>query len=243
MVSKMGLKDFEDWKKREEEKIKLAQEHAKMREEIIRIEQRQQEFLFESRRANIEESLGAIGGSEIAANVGMLSALTAGQDPYQQDYDRWAELQDQKIMRLQELGATEADLKDYYREYDLRQEETQHQQKLAMASNTFGMMASVANAFYAASGGKSKEAFALMKAMRIGETLMNTYSAAVGAYNALASIPIVGPALGAAAAAAAIAFGMAQVKAIAAMKPGGGGGVSAVPPSGVGGGTADTPPP
>src|SRR4030067_300309 len=187
--------------------------------------------------ANVQEDFEAIGGSEIAANVGMLSAMQEGQDPYQQDYDRWALLQDQKIMRLQELWTTEAELRDYYREYDLRMEDAQQQQKIAMAANTFGMMASVANAFYAASGGKSKEAFALMKAMRIGETLMNTYSAAVGAYNALASIPIVGPALGAAAAAAAIAFGMAQVKAITAMKPGGGGGVSAVASAG-GGGTS-----
>ena len=213
----------------------LAARRLEIEREILDITREQKALLFESRMANVQEAFGAIGGSEIAANVGMLSALKEGQDPYQQDYDRWAKLQDQKIMRLQELGATEAELKDYYREYDLRMEETQQQQKIAMAANTFGMMANVANAFYAASGGKSKEAFALMKAMRIGETLMNTYSAAVGAYNALASIPIVGPALGAAAAAAAIAFGMAQVKSIAAMKPGGGG-VSAAAPAGVGGG-------
>jgi hypothetical protein len=83
---------------------------------------------------------------------------------------------------------------------------------------------------YAASGNKSKEAFNLMKAMRIGETVMNTYSAAVGSYNALAGIPIVGPVLGVAAAMAAIAFGMAQVRAISSMKPGGGA-VSASAPS------------
>src|SRR4030067_3878691 len=97
--------------------------------------------------ANVQEVFGASGGAESAANVGMLSAIQEGQDPYQQDYDRWAALQDQKIMHLQELGATEAKLRDYYREYDLRMEETQQPQKLAMASNTFGMMAKVAEAF------------------------------------------------------------------------------------------------
>lgn len=60
----------------------------------------------------------------------------------------------------------------------------------------------------------SKKAFELQKAFKIAETVQNTYSAAMGAYNALASIPYVGPALGAAAAAAAIAFGGAQINAI-----------------------------
>lgn len=74
---------------------------------------------------------------------------------------------------------------------------------------------------------KSKKAFAIQKAFKIAETVQNTYSAAMGAYNSLASIPYVGPALGAAAAAAAISFGAAQIQQIRASKPGGGGGVSA----------------
>jgi hypothetical protein len=91
-----------------------------------------------------------------------------------------------------------------------------------MGAATFGMLGSLATSLYNMQGKQGGAAFEAMKAFRIGETIMNTYSAAVGAYNALASIPYVGPALGAAAAAAAIAFGMAQVSAISSMKPGGG---------------------
>jgi len=89
-------------------------------------------------------------------------------------------------------------------------------------------------------GKQGGAAFEAMKAFRIGETIMNTYSAAVGAYNALASIPYVGPFLGAAAAAAAIAFGMAQVSAISSMKPGGGAAASASV-GGFGGGAPSIP--
>lgn len=73
----------------------------------------------------------------------------------------------------------------------------------------------------------SRAAFSIQKAMDISAAVTNTYSAAMGAYKSLAGIPIVGPALGAAAAAAAVGFGAMQVKAIKARKFSGGGGVSA----------------
>ena len=61
-------------------------------------------------------------------------------------------------------------------------------------------------------GKAAKAAQAIQKAQALYEIGVNTYRAAMGAYSALAPIPFVGPALGVAAAAAAIAFGgsMAQ---------------------------------
>jgi len=73
-------------------------------------------------------------------------------------------------------------------------------------------------------GEKSKIAFKAFQAIEIAKTLVSTYDAAMGAYAALAWIPLIGPALGIAAAAAAIAAGMMRVQQIRAMKPGGGGG-------------------
>ena len=61
-------------------------------------------------------------------------------------------------------------------------------------------------------GKAAKAAQAIQKAQALYEIGVNTYRAAMGAYAALSPIPFVGPALGVAAAAAAIAFGgsMAQ---------------------------------
>lgn len=56
-------------------------------------------------------------------------------------------------------------------------------------------------------GKAAKAAQAVQKAQTLYQIGVNTYSAAIGAYSALAGIPVVGPALGVAAAAAAIAFG------------------------------------
>ena len=95
-------------------------------------------------------------------------------------------------------------------------------------------------------GSKSKAMFKIGKAAAIGQAVMDTHAAAIGAYKALASIPIIGPALGTAAAAAALLYGAARVKSIASQKFGGssntsGGGAPAAPsvstpPGGTGGG-------
>jgi len=61
---------------------------------------------------------------------------------------------------------------------------------------------------------------AIGKAAAIAETTINTYAAATAAYKSLAGVPVVGPALGIAAAAAAIAAGIANVKKIVAVKSG-----------------------
>lgn len=65
-----------------------------------------------------------------------------------------------------------------------------------------------------------------MKGIQSAIALINSFSSAVSAYQSMASIPYVGPVLGAAAAAAAIASGFAQVKAINAVKKGDKGGSS-----------------
>lgn len=60
----------------------------------------------------------------------------------------------------------------------------------------------------------SRKAFEVGKAAAIANTIINTAQAAMGAYAALASIPIVGPALGIAAATAAGIAGAAQIQQI-----------------------------
>ena len=84
---------------------------------------------------------------------------------------------------------------------------------------------------------ESRKMFEVGKAAAIGQTVLDTYSGAQAAFSALAGIPIVGPALGTAAALAAIAAGTARVQAIRSQQFGGGGGVSA---AGGGAGGANT---
>ena len=67
---------------------------------------------------------------------------------------------------------------------------------------------------------QSKKGFETAKKLQIASTIVNTLSAAMGAYNSMVEIPIVGPALAAAAMAAAVATGAAQVSNIKKQKYG-----------------------
>jgi hypothetical protein len=68
----------------------------------------------------------------------------------------------------------------------------------------------------------SRKMFEVGKAAAISQTVLSTYEGAQKAYSSLAGIPVVGPALGVAAAGAAIAAGVARVQSIRSQKFGGG---------------------
>lgn len=93
--------------------------------------------------------------------------------------------------------------------------------QLDMWGSGFGNMASDLQNFASVFATESKGMFNIAKAASIAEAVINTYKAATGAYSAMASIPVVGPGLGAAAAAAAIAGGMANVAKIRTQQMGG----------------------
>ena len=86
-------------------------------------------------------------------------------------------------------------------------ERLRNEYKLQVASQTFGNLAKIAG-----------EESAAGKAFAVAQTTIDTYQAATAAYKSLAGIPVVGPALGAIAAAAAVASGIANVKKITSTK-------------------------
>lgn len=67
---------------------------------------------------------------------------------------------------------------------------------------------------------QAKKEFENVKSLQIAQATVNMLSAAIGAYQSLASIPYVGPVLGAAAAATALAYGGAQIAQIKATQYG-----------------------
>ena len=83
------------------------------------------------------------------------------------------------------------------------------------------LMSNMLQNLFVATGSRHRAMFEAMKAFAVAETLIQTYRAAQGAYAALAPIPVVGPALGVAAAAAAVAAGLARVEQIKSTRPDG----------------------
>jgi len=137
--------------------------------------------------------------------------------------------------RLKELAFAEeigADKTLIERKYaDAREEinKAENNAKISLAADFLGNIAAIAG-----------EGTGIGKAAAVAQATVSTYQAATGAYASLASIPVVGPGLGIAAAAAAVVAGLANVKKILSVKSGlpgdsGGGGSS------VGGGGASIP--
>ena len=112
------------------------------------------------------------------------------------------------------------------------------EQKIAAVKNTLSTIANLAELFAGESEREQKKAFKIQKAANIAQATIDTYASAVSSYNSLSGIPVVGPVLGGAAAAAAVTAGLLNIKSIAQQEFGGGVGDTPAVPSDVGGGGA-----
>ncbi|HCE8380017.1 TPA: phage tail length tape measure family protein [Pseudomonas aeruginosa] len=89
-------------------------------------------------------------------------------------------------------------------------------QQVTMSANEqfFGNLSGLARTFFGEQSGLYKAAFVAEKSYAIAKTLLNAPKTASDAYSAMAGIPVIGPALGIAAAAAAVTAQLAQVAAV-----------------------------
>lgn len=95
--------------------------------------------------------------------------------------------------------------------------------KMQAVGNTLSTISNLTELFNDGSEKSARKAFEIQKGVSIAETAMATFKSAQSAFSSLAGIPIVGPALGAVAATAAVTAGLANIKKIASQKFDGGG--------------------
>lgn len=138
-----------------------------------------------------------------------------------------------ELKKRQEKELADIDIK--YKEEQAAREKEIQSLKIDAVQNGLNTIASLADLFAGKSRKSQERAFKVQKAVSIANATIDTYKAATSAYASLSGITIVGPVLGAIAAAAAVAAGLANIKKIASTKfeGGEGGSVSAsVPASG-----------
>jgi hypothetical protein len=193
---------FESKKKYEEDLAEVKQkEFEKQMERIAQLETSEAESLM--RGADLEAQM----------RIGKLDGFTAERAIVDENeearFRQIAELNlsEDESIRLSNLAAQEGAARR------MQLNKTVVAATVSGTSAMFGNLLSAAQAF-GSKGAKAAKGFAITKA------IIDTYTAANGAYSAMASIPYVGPALGAAAAAAAIAAGMANVSAITSTNAG-----------------------
>src|SRR5690554_682563 len=177
--------------------------------------------------AELERRRSAFGTDVAGAIRGQVSPLSGGRfDDQQARYEAEAQAEQQRyaeaMERLREAKELELEVKGGYMalEQQMAQEHADRMAQIEQAridmmvsqsAAAFGQMASDIEAFAQVFGAENSKMMAIAKAAAIAQTIMQTYEGAQKAFTALAGIPIVGPALGTAAAAAAVAGGMARV--------------------------------
>lgn len=143
------------------------------------------------------DALTALSGTDLGQFLqGSQDMMNAQIAQYESYYERIAFLRQENV--IGEETAAQARQKIWV---------AQQSVQLSTANEFWGQLAQLQN-----SG--NKKMAAIGKAAAITQAMIKTYESATSAYAAMSGIPIVGPALGAAAAAAAIAAGMANVAAI-----------------------------
>jgi len=159
----------------------------------------------------------------------------------QQDYDAKKLLIEKEVTDQDQKNQLLLSLKEKYNDdlNELNKDESDNEIKWAELTSEEKLKVGMDSLNQAAQA--FGEESAVGKAAAIANATIQTYESATASYKSLAGIPIVGPALGAAAAGAAIASGIANVKQITATKTPGGKSVGA--PSISGAGTQATQPP
>lgn len=151
--------------------------------------------------------------------------ITAAENKEAESFLQKVQLEEQrKLAELDRLNATEQEkeaIRAYYAEQklDAQEKDAEASKKIddAEAEAKKQNLAKVGGLLmnFASLAGEQTSAG---KAAAIAGTLISTYQSATDSYKSLAGIPIVGPALGAAAAAVAVASGFKQIQAIKSVK-------------------------
>ena len=174
-----------------------------------------------------DEVLGGLGAG--AAEFGNIMAVAEGEDPYseqirrtEETYEALSELNnnywDTTVSAEENFRRRRESLDAISNRKQIAIEKLANRQKLFVAQNTFGAMASVAQAYYAASDQQSRLALQAYKAFAIAEATVSTIRSVMAAiaWGTEMGSPYLGAALGAAAA----AVGAANIAAIASMQVG-----------------------
>jgi len=192
-----------------EKQKELTVEYAN---EDIRIQKQKESELNDMQAAKKEQEQLDFENRMAAEEGNFLGQLELEEQRMKQRHARELELAKQQGLDLKALKERQAKEEEGI-------EKAKQEFKVGLASQTFGNLATIL--------GKETK---LGKAAAIAQTTIDTYQSAQAAYKALAGIPVVGPALGAIAAGAAVASGLKAVQKITSTQapqvPSGGGGGS-----------------
>jgi hypothetical protein len=167
----------------------------------------------EALRSSLKSELELLGEKHISEQQLLIDSLEAKRIT-QEEYDQLA------IAAQQNYQVALNDIEQRASDDRLRIVQMEQQARKQILGNALSDLTTLMNS-------KSRKMFEIGKAAAISQTVLGTIESAQKSYSALAGIPVVGPALGIAAAGAATLAGMARVQAIRSQSFGGSGGAGA----------------
>lgn len=212
-------KEKELSEKQSEDLIEILKNRVKQEDEIIAHSSITKAELQEKENARINK----LREDEFKDAQGFLQAeLIANQNNFQAKLDL-LELQRQKELQNKELTEGEiAAIEARYAEQRKQISDAEAAKKIENQQKTLNAVkqslqgiADLAMLFAGQSEKEQKKAFEIQKAANIAQATIDTFSSAQSAYKSVVGVPVVGPALAVAAAAAAITAGLLNIKKIA----------------------------
>ncbi|HCF7146506.1 phage tail tape measure protein [Pseudomonas aeruginosa] len=162
----------------------------------------------------------SFGGADavVAGPQGELDKIDKAEEELEKWYQSQLDLLNANREAKAELTAQwdeqELKLKQQHEEALAAIERSRQQVTMSANEQFFGNLSGLARTFFGEQSGLYKAAFVAEKSYAIAKTLLNAPKTASDAYSAMAGIPVIGPALGIAAAAAAVTAQLAQVAAV-----------------------------
>lgn len=200
----------------EEERTALEVEAAQSRDaQLLAIEEADRQAQLEILQGFVDEANAITEGRQEPDRAGEIEAI---REKYAERIALAQSLGQDTTAIVEAQRAEELGINQKYDDLELQAREQKRQATLDIAQQTLGTLSALNEAFTGESEQEQKKGFERSKKIQAAQTLISTYESAVQAFKSLAGIPIVGPALGTAAAAAATATGLATVKKINAQQ-------------------------
>lgn len=185
----------------------VAQQEATLLDNSVNKRQAYIDQLTAINRLRADSSSGFTAGDQAGATNSLLQGMGIDTTNFQSNLDAQLASYETYVQQLKMLNDQKLISDQEYAAASVQLELQRQNVYLNSASSFFGNLSALQKS-------ENKKLAAVGKAAAIAQAMISTYQSATSAYAAMAGIPYVGPALGAAAAAAAIVAGLANVQQI-----------------------------
>jgi len=217
----------------EEEKTALILEATASRAaQLLAIEEADRQAQLEILQGFVDEANALLESQEEPTREGELEDI---RQNYAEQIALAQSLGQDTLALTEAQRLAELEINKKYDDLELEARRQRQQATLDVAKSTLDALSALNEAFTGESEQEQKKGFERSKKIQTAQALISTYESAVQAFKSLAGIPVVGPGLGTAAAVAATAAGLANVKKIQSQTFQGGGGGGGSSYSGTGG--------